>query len=298
MPARDAEDPSRPRPHRRGARLAALRGTTSTGRLAGTESAQPAQVVAAAGSAVVTAARVGRLLGRSYWRIAKQLPGVGMVEAQAQRLRQVAAGEFARLLEMPQQFTGGGAGPEEQRIMTLVHNAGSDPEPLRSAMTELLERSTDADSEQTREYLFGSIVSQLVPDEARVLAALAGGRTFAAVDVVNKPNGRSGRDKTVLANTSTLGTAAGISVPTGVGTYLTRLHGFGLIDFADNPTHLDSQFESLLRDPGVTAARAGIEAGRQGTARIVRKGVTLSPLGQAFWAACAPSTNRLPRRRT
>lgn len=317
MPARDAADPQRPRPRptpthavstptraaaswaasprRRGARLTGLRGSTSTGP-PGRIEAQPAQVMAAAGNAVVTAARVGRLLGRSYWRIAKQLPGVGVVEAQAQRLRQAAAGEFARLLEMPQQFTGGGAGSEEQRIMMLMASAGSDPGPLRSAMTELLQRSTDADSGQTREYLFGSIVSQLVPDEARVLAALAGGRAFAAVDVVNKPNGRSGRNQTVLANTSTLGTAAGISVPAGIGTYLSRLQGFGLIDFAHDPTHLDPQFESLLRDAGVAAARAGIEAGRQGNAKIVRKAVTLSPLGQEFWAACAPSTNRLARR--
>ena len=315
MAARDADDSPRPRPKptpavaetapttststrpagragRRGGRTSRSAGS----QLARIDPAQPAQVVAAAGNAVVTAARVGRLLGRSYWRMAKQLPGVTLVEAQAQRLRQAAAGEFARLLEMPQHLTGSGASPEEQRVMMLVHNSGSDPEPLRSAMTELLERSSTADSGQSREYLFGSIVSQLVPDEARVLAALAGGRAFAAVDVLSKPNGRTGRNQVVLANTSTIGTAAGISVPTSVGTYLTRLQGFGLLDFTYSPSHLDSQFESLLRDPGVVAARASIEAGRQGNAKVVRKAVTLSSLGHEFWAACAPSKTRLSRR--
>src|SRR4051794_7668393 len=49
--------------------------------------AQPGQVVAAAGSAIVTGAKLGRILGRSAWRIAKQVPGVIAVEQQAQRLR-------------------------------------------------------------------------------------------------------------------------------------------------------------------------------------------------------------------
>ena len=41
---------------------------------------QPSQMVAAAGTAIVSAARVGRLLSRSGWRIARQLPGAKTVE--------------------------------------------------------------------------------------------------------------------------------------------------------------------------------------------------------------------------
>ncbi|WP_375487015.1 Abi-alpha family protein, partial [uncultured Jatrophihabitans sp.] len=261
-----------------------------------TEPPPPAQVVAAAGNAVVTAARVGRLLGRSYWRVARQLPGVGVVEAQAQRLVQAAEQEFARLLEVPQHLGAAAANPEELRVMSLVRDAADDAEPLRTAMTELLDRSSEADSERSREYLFGSIVSQLVPDEARVLAALADGRAFAVVDVVQKANGRSGHDQLVLANVSTVGTAAGLSAPGNVGTYLGRLHGFGLIEFTHDPAHVDVQFDALLRDPSVVSARAGIDAGRQGNAKIVRKAVVLSALGRDFWTACAPPHARLTRR--
>lgn len=277
MAGRDADDVVRPRPH-------------------------PAQAVAvepvrrrAAGNAVVTVARVGRLVGRSYVRMAKQLPGVSALEAQAQRVRQAAADELIRLLEMPQYLTGG-AGPEEHRVMTLIHSVGSDPEPLRSAMSELLERSSAVGGDRSREYLFGTIVSQLVPDEARVLGALAGGRRFAALDVVHRPNGRSGRRQVVLANASTIGSAAGIGSPADVSVYLGRLQGFGLLDFTYSPTGLDAQFESLLRDPEVSAVRAKVEAARQGNATIVRKAVTLSALGREFWAACAPSRTRRARR--
>jgi hypothetical protein len=62
---------------------------------------QPSQVVAAAGTAIVTAARVGRLLSRSGWRITRQLPGARTVEREAQRLQNFATSEARRILQMP-----------------------------------------------------------------------------------------------------------------------------------------------------------------------------------------------------
>lgn len=247
------------------------------------------------GSAIVTAARVGRLLGRSGWRVARQLPGVAIVEHQAARIAHVAAQEVGRLLEMPQLGRGSTPSPEEQRVMMLVQNAGSDPEPLRTAMSELLERSTESDGSRNRDYLFGSIVSQLVPDEARILALLANGHSFAVVDVVAKQVGRS-TTRTVLTNASTVGAAAGIALPDNVPTYLTRLDNFGLLEFGTPGVDLDAQFETLLADPVVKQARQCVEDGKQGSAKIVRKSVSLSAMGRQFWTACAPSRPGLARR--
>ena len=251
------------------------------------EPAQNGQVVAAAGSAIVTAARVGRLLGRSGWRIARQLPGVNAVEQQAQRLRQLATAELTRLLDVPQTlFTAASA--EDQRLMMLIQNAGTDPAPLRTAMSELLERSSSTSSNHGRDYLFGTIVSQLVPDEARILAALSLDAPFAAVDVVAKPVGRS-TTRLVLANISTIESAAGVAVPENTPTYLARLQGFGLLEFAPGGAGLDAQFAALTADARVTAARSQIERGKLGSPRVIRKQVNLSPLGREFWAACAPA---------
>ena len=269
-------------------------GGRGSGQLALPEAPEPGQVVAAAGNAIVTAARVGRLLGRSGWRIARQLPVVGAVETQAQRLRQAAIAEMARMLDLPQQFSGG-VSIEEQRVMMLVRDAPSDPEPLRSAMGELLERSLASDVRRGRDYLFGTIVSQLVPDEARILAALAGGRLFAAMDVQSKQVGRS-TTRTVLANASTVGSAAGVALPDNVPTYLTRLNSLGLLDFSQPIDDLDTQFAALLEDPRVRTARAEAENGKLGSARLVRKSVTLSPLGREFWSACAPESAPVRRQ--
>ncbi|WP_375488902.1 Abi-alpha family protein [uncultured Jatrophihabitans sp.] len=258
--------------------------------------AQQGQVVAAAGNAIVTAARVGRLLGRSSWRMARQLPGVDTVEKQAEKLRQAAAAEILRMLELPTSLIGN-ATPEEQRVMMLVHNGSDDAEPLRSAMTELLQRAQEPDgSSKNRDYLYGTIVSQLVPDEARILAALAGGRTFALVDVAAR-SGRRSPERTVLTDVSTVGETAGVTTPANTPTYLGRLRGFGLLDSGpEGGRDLVGQYVQLADDPAVTAARNEIEKGRQGSVRLVRKTVQMSTFGAEFWKACAPSRAAIDQR--
>jgi hypothetical protein len=254
-------------------------------------------LVATAGTAVVTAARLGRLLGRSGWRIARQIPGVTRVEQQAQRLGQAAAAELLGLLEMPQQFRGIPRTDDEQRLMMLVQNANSDPAPLRTAMTELLGRATESTAGKSREYLFGTIVSQLVPDEARLLAALADGNRYAVVDVVAKHVGRPST-RTILANASLLGEVAGISPARNAATYLTRLHGFGLVEFGPAADELDEEYDQLAIDAAVQEARATIERNKLGSAKLIRRSAALSQLGLDFWAACAPDRATLSRLRS
>jgi hypothetical protein len=263
------------------------------------EPGRSGQLVATAGTAIVTAARVGRLLGRTGWRIAKQLPAVGVLEHvlehQAQRVRHAAGQELLRLLEIPTHLFGA-ANPEEQRVMMLVRGADADPAPLRTAMGELLERSSEATAKNSRDYLYGTIVSQLVPDEARILAALANGGRYAAVDVVAKPIGRSAT-RQVLVNASTVGAAAGLPTPQNTATYLTRLHGLGLVEFGKPDDGLAKQYALLAGDDAVRDARKRIESDRLGTAKLVRKTVRLSRFGRDFWAACAPDRPALTDRR-
>lgn len=248
-----------------------------------------AQFVNTAGNAIITAARVGRLLGRTGWRIARQLPGMSLVE----QVRRAAADELLQLLEMPRQ-TFGTASPEEQRVMMLVQNADSDPAPLRTAMAELLRRASGSTARSSRDYLFGTIVSQLVPDEARLLAFLADGDRHAVVDVVAKQFGRPPA-RPVLENASLLAGKAGITPARNAATYLTRLHGLGLVEFGAESGALAADYDKLSVDTAVQEARAQIERKRLGSARLVRKSVTLSALGREFWSACAPDRNSVHR---
>jgi hypothetical protein len=279
----DARSSARPSP-----RPAAAAGGTGLARTDGGNQ----QLVQAAGSAIVTAARVGRLLGRSGWRIARQLPGVSLVEQQVQRLGDTATAELRRLLDVPGQlFTP--AGGEDARVMMLVQNASTDPAPLRTAMSELLSRSSDTGAGRSREYLYGTIVSQLVPDEARILAAMADGKSFAAVDVQAKHVGRPA-SRTVLSNASTVGAAAKVTPARNVATYLTRLHGFGLVEFGPAADELNAEYDQLAIDDAVQEARVRIEKGKLGSVRVVRKTVALSTLGRDFWTACSPGSAPRP----
>jgi hypothetical protein len=250
----------------------------------------PTQVVAAAGTAIVTAARVGRILGRSGWRIARQLPGAQTLEREAQRLQRAAVTEVRRRLDTPHENVGT-ASREERRAVLLVQNSSPDEAPLRTAMSELLERSVETDRRASREYLFGTIISQLVPDEARVLAALSDGHAVATLDVVIKIGSR-GRTRTELAYASTIGRAAGLSSPENTPTYLARLVGFGLLQTGPEDSALSTDYEILATDSLVRAARATAEARKQGSVRLQRGTVSLSPLGHEFWAATDPSQSR------
>ncbi len=253
---------------------------------------QPAQVVAAAGSAIVSAARMGRLLSRTGWRLARQLPGARTLEREAHRLQNAAVSEARRLLQVPPAIPGAVARavgtPEEQRAVDYIRTADPGAAPLRSAMSELLERSVEASRADSRDYLFGTIISQLVPDEARILSALSDGSHFAAIDVVEKL--RRGTTRTLLAHASAVGRQAGLVAPDNTPTYLARLEGFGLVEFGPEEPELSVQYDILATDPTVQDARKRA----RGTVKLVHSTLLLSDFGARFWRASDPSRPALP----
>ena len=239
------------------------------------------QLASSAGNAIVAAAKVGRILGRSGWRLARQLPGAQVVEREAQRLQRAAVTEVRRILDVPQNVFNI-ATSEETRAVLLIQNQ-TEGAPLRSAMGELLQRSTGTDRDASQEYLFGTIISQLVPDEARLVASLADGRPRPTIDVIDKS--RSGA--VLLAHASTAGTAAGVAEPRNTPTYLARLRSFGLVEFGPEDERLGPQYDALARDETVRAAQA--TARRSSSTRLRRGTVRLTALGAAFWAATDPA---------
>ncbi len=287
--------PRRPRPTPQG-RSAPAADITSpapkrTASLVRIDQVQPSELVAAAGSAVVTAARLGRLLTRTGWRLARQLPGGETVEREVQRVGAIAARVFDTPQGMrpsPRPRPGPPPSFEEQRAADLIRGGDPAQTPLRNAMRELLERSVQATRGSSREYLFGTIMSQLVPDEARILAALSDGSAHAAADLVVRVRRRDPQ-RIALANASTIGRAVGVTTPDNVPTYLTRLRGFGLIDFGGEDVSLRTQYEILGADDTVRAARRTVENSRRVKITLVRKTVRMSALGREFWDASDPS---------
>jgi hypothetical protein len=155
-------------------------------------------------------------------------------------------------------------------------------------MAELLNQSANADAVRAVEYLHTTILRQLVPDEARILAALADGTPRPAVDVVVRTT-LGGVQRTVLRNASSVGKHAGVSAPEYVPAYLTRLYRMGVVDIGDEDPTLAEQYDILLTDQLVRDAEERARQARKGAARIVRRTVMISDLGGRFWRATDPT---------
>jgi hypothetical protein len=234
--------------------------------------------------------RAGQTIGwlaRTGWRVTRALPGGELIEEQARKWESAAVREIRRRLE-PADTTPGFAwrplgssalDPKVDRttlgdheLVTLVRPMNGHAEPLRAGMAELLNRSANSDAQASREFLYTTILRQLVPDEARIVAALADGAPRPLIHVA------------VLANASTVGKNAGVAAPELVPTYMTRLHRLGLVDVGDEDPGLGDEYDILLTDQVVRAAAA--EAKRP---RFLRHTVRISGLGRMFWAECDPT---------
>jgi hypothetical protein len=217
--------------------------------------------------------QAARWLARTGWRVTRGLPGGEVAER--------------RLLELETTVVNGIRRRLEPDLVTLVRPMNGQVEPLRAGMAELLNRSANADAGRAAEYLHGMILRQLVPDEARILAALADGVPRPAVDVVVRTT-LGGVQRTVLRNASSVGRHAGVSAPDYVPAYLTRLYRLGVVDIDDEDPALAEQYDILLTDSLVRDAENLARKARKGAAKIVRHTVMISDLGARFWLASDP----------
>jgi hypothetical protein len=102
------------------------------------------------------------------------------------------------------------------------------------------------------------------------------------VHIQSKANG----GRTVLANASTVGRAAGVQLPEATAAYVTHLRVLGLVEEGPADDALAVRYDILLGDPEVRGAEEQARGeGRLG-ARTVRRTVRLSALGRELWDAC------------
>jgi hypothetical protein len=242
------------------------------------------------------ARRAGRLAGwaaRTGFALTRRLPGVGTAERGVRQVeRQLLAELRRRLDEVDDPYhaalTAASAmhrpgGRPVEAVVTLVPARDDHAEPLRAAMAELLNHSVGFGRDRAREYFYAIILRQLTPDEARILSALSDGSPFPAVDVAER-TGLGGAGRIVLRNASTVGKAAGVSLPDQVPGYVTRLIGLGLVDLDEEVPALETQYEILLTDETVRDAERHVKR-----AKFVRRTIHISRVGAQFWQACDPS---------
>lgn len=154
---------------------------------------------------------------------------------------------------------------------------------LRRRGEELLRRSASLEPGGPAHPAFERILTQLSPDEARILNLLVSAGPQAAIDVKTwRPLGVGSR--VVAPGLTMIGREAGCMSPQRVSAYLANLFRLGLIWFSRDPVpRALKAYQVLEAQPEVLEARK-----RAGRSRIVRRSVRLTAFGAQFCAAVLP----------
>lgn len=231
-----------------------------------------------------------RLAAAAWWRT-----GVWTAETTYRASRRLAraatSGESAvALAEDAQREIGAvarkvlGIEEEDPDVAEAQRDASNyDDEALRNRWEDLLSLSNDVEVDEIDGHpAFADILTQLHPDEARILRLFASDGPQAAVDVRNwRPLGVGSH--VVAPGLNMIGQHAGCLMIERVPVYLSNLFRLGLIWFSRDAIPEIAPYQVLEAQPEVTEALK-----RAGRGTTVRRSVKLTPFGEQFCAACLP----------
>lgn len=151
-----------------------------------------------------------------------------------------------------------------------------------TVLRELLERSMYSSPDVSRDALYLDLLDALLPDEARILAALSDGSAYPVIHVAEPGIGTN--PTILLRNASTVGRSAGVSLPQYTPHYVTRLLAVGLVRLGPEATVMHDEYDRLLTDVTVRSTLVLARRGMRG-ARVIRQTLRMSDLGQELWEA-------------
>ena len=147
-------------------------------------------------------------------------------------------------------------------------------------MGRLLERSLTQDAAAGRNDVYVATLRKLVPDEARIVAALATGPPAPMVHVLARAGGER-----ILENASLIGRTAAVTLPSQTPAYVTHLLALGLLETGPEDVENKPGYELLMADRDVRAALKQGELSKL-PARTIKRTLVLSPRGRSLWDAC------------
>ena len=154
---------------------------------------------------------------------------------------------------------------------------------LRERGAELLRRSADVDSDLDAHPAYARILSELAPDEARILRLLAQQGPQPAVDVRTGGPVSLLKSDLVAPGLSMIGREAGVRHLDRVHRHLDNLSRLGLVWFAHEQLDDIQVYQVLEAQPEVAEAMETV-----GRAKTVRRSIHLTPFGHDFCEVCLP----------
>lgn len=169
---------------------------------------------------------------------------------------------------------------------------GASPKELQKRGAELMRRSNDVHVVEDTHPAFARILSEITPDEARVLRFLYLDGPQPALDIRTwRPLGIG--SELVAAGMSMIGEHAGLRNVDRIDLYLTNLSRLGLVDFSTEQVSNPTRYQVIEAQPKVAAALK--KAGR--TPKLVQRSVRLTPFGEEFVRTCLPLNGRVGAER-
>jgi hypothetical protein len=233
---------------------------------------------------------VGAGLRTALWGIdtsLKVVRGAISVEETARMLQQFGSGvrSYARELlgiqdldnRVRQLMPGPGA-----RMRAAARDRPAAGPTLREQGASLLRQSADVGAEDGVHPAYARILSELAPDEARILRLLAVGGPQPTIDV-RAANLIGVGSQLVAQGLNLIGAEAGCRYPDRVPLYLNNLERLGLVWFPQEPIDNAMRYQVLEAQPD--AMKAIKQAGR---AKTVHRSVRLTAFGQDFCQVCLP----------
>jgi hypothetical protein len=197
-------------------------------------------------------------LGRELRSYARDLLGVTELD-----------GRVARLMPPPE--------PAEDETDSV-----SERESLRARGAQLLRDAARIEPDERAHPAYTRILTELAPDEGRILRLLATGGSQPAVDV-RAANFIGVGSELVRGGMNMIGAQAGCQHRERVPAYLNNLERLGLIWFSREPMGDPVAYQVLEAQPEVREAMLGVTR-----AKTVQRSIHLTPFGDDFCAMCLP----------
>ncbi len=152
---------------------------------------------------------------------------------------------------------------------------------LKESGADLMRRSRDVWNDEEAHPAYGRILSELAPDEGRVLVLLLSKGPQPSVDV--RTGGPVGMlsSRLIAPGLTMIGSRAGLRHTDQVPAYLNNLFRLGLVWFSRETLRDVHQYQVVEAQPDVLAAMHSVRY-----AKVVRRSIHLTPFGEDFCKAC------------
>jgi hypothetical protein len=176
-----------------------------------------------------------------------------------------------------------GAAPADRGIAR-----GASARELQRRGVELLRRSNDVNVVEDTHPAFARILSEITPDEARILRFVYLEGPQPSLDIrTYRPLGIG--SELVAAGMSMIGEHAGLRNLDRIDQYLTNLSRLGLLDFSKESVSNPNRYQVIEAQPKTITAMKS--AGR--APKLVQRSIRLTSFGEEFVRTCLPLNGKV-----